>query len=234
MCQNLAFSLSLYTGQMCTTPQNLYLPAGGIETDDGHKTVGRGRRPGSAPRSASCSATTPGRSSCSAASSTPACSSGSRPPARRRARCWCRAATVAHPAYADAIVRTPTIDRADRGRRRRLRAGVLRPGRLPDRHRRHATSRSTCSATRCKRHGAMTAAVYSTVRRRSLDDMREAALDAGVALSREPHRRRCSSTSPRRSPTSTAPAPTRPPTRRTPTARTSPPGSASIQSRRHV
>ncbi len=39
MCFNLAFSLSLYTGQMCTAPQNLYLPAGGIETDDGHKSV---------------------------------------------------------------------------------------------------------------------------------------------------------------------------------------------------
>ena len=39
MCQNLAFSFSLYTGQMCTAPQNVYLPAGGIETDDGRKSV---------------------------------------------------------------------------------------------------------------------------------------------------------------------------------------------------
>ena len=39
MCQNLAFSFSLYTGQMCTAPQNVYLPAGGIETDDGQKSV---------------------------------------------------------------------------------------------------------------------------------------------------------------------------------------------------
>ena len=39
MCFNLAFSLALYTGQMCTAPQNLYLPASGIETDDGHKSV---------------------------------------------------------------------------------------------------------------------------------------------------------------------------------------------------
>ena len=39
MCFNLAFSLALYTGQMCTAPQNLYLPADGIETDDGHKSV---------------------------------------------------------------------------------------------------------------------------------------------------------------------------------------------------
>ncbi len=32
---NLAFSLSLYSGQMCTTPQNIYVPSGGIETDQG-------------------------------------------------------------------------------------------------------------------------------------------------------------------------------------------------------
>jgi len=38
MLGNLAFSLSLYSGQMCTTPQNFYLPRGGIETDAGHKS----------------------------------------------------------------------------------------------------------------------------------------------------------------------------------------------------
>ena len=38
LCQNLAFSISLYSGQMCTAPQNLYLPAEGIETEDGHKS----------------------------------------------------------------------------------------------------------------------------------------------------------------------------------------------------
>lgn len=35
---NLAFTLSLYSGQMCTTTQNLIIPAGGIETDEGHKS----------------------------------------------------------------------------------------------------------------------------------------------------------------------------------------------------
>lgn len=38
MCANLAFALSLYSGQMCTSPQNIYIPAGGIETDKGPKT----------------------------------------------------------------------------------------------------------------------------------------------------------------------------------------------------
>jgi phenylacetic acid degradation protein paaN len=38
MCGNIAFSLSLYSGQMCTAPQNIFVPAGGIETGDGHKS----------------------------------------------------------------------------------------------------------------------------------------------------------------------------------------------------
>ncbi|EGG48675.1 phenylacetic acid degradation protein PaaN [Streptomyces griseoaurantiacus] len=38
MLANLAFSLSLYSGQMCTTPQNLLIPREGITTDAGAKT----------------------------------------------------------------------------------------------------------------------------------------------------------------------------------------------------
>ncbi len=38
MLGNLAFALSLYSGQMCTSPQNIYIPEGGIETNLGHKS----------------------------------------------------------------------------------------------------------------------------------------------------------------------------------------------------
>jgi phenylacetic acid degradation protein paaN len=38
MCRNLAFSLSLYSGQMCTTPQDVLVPRDGIQTDQGHKS----------------------------------------------------------------------------------------------------------------------------------------------------------------------------------------------------
>ncbi|RBM05519.1 phenylacetic acid degradation protein PaaN [Streptomyces sp. PT12] len=37
MLGNLAFSLVLYSGQMCTTPQNILIPRGGIATDGGPK-----------------------------------------------------------------------------------------------------------------------------------------------------------------------------------------------------
>jgi phenylacetic acid degradation protein paaN len=36
MVRNIAFSLSLYSGQMCTAPQNIYLPKAGIDTPEGH------------------------------------------------------------------------------------------------------------------------------------------------------------------------------------------------------
>ncbi|HTN65809.1 MAG TPA: phenylacetic acid degradation protein PaaN [Burkholderiaceae bacterium] len=35
MARNIAFSLTLYSGQMCTAPQNIYIPAEGIDTPDG-------------------------------------------------------------------------------------------------------------------------------------------------------------------------------------------------------
>lgn len=38
MCANIAFSLSLYSGQMCTSPQDIFVPKTGIETNMGHKS----------------------------------------------------------------------------------------------------------------------------------------------------------------------------------------------------
>ena len=136
MCQNLAFSFALYTGQMCTAPQNVYLPAGGIETDDGRKSraeVGAGigaaldKLLGDDARAVELLGGVVNDGVLS----------GSRRPGRA-ATVLVASRTVTHPAYADATVRTPDPGRADRRpTRRRLRVGVLRPGRLPDRDRRH-------------------------------------------------------------------------------------------------
>lgn len=38
LARNVAFSLSLYTGQMCTAPQNIYVPKDGIDTPEGRLT----------------------------------------------------------------------------------------------------------------------------------------------------------------------------------------------------
>jgi phenylacetic acid degradation protein paaN len=39
LCRNLAFSLALYSGQMCTAPQNIFLAKDGIPTDQGPKSA---------------------------------------------------------------------------------------------------------------------------------------------------------------------------------------------------
>lgn len=38
MCGNIAFSLVLYSGQMCTAPQNIFVPRQGIDSDEGRKS----------------------------------------------------------------------------------------------------------------------------------------------------------------------------------------------------
>ncbi len=38
MCANVAFSLSLYSGQMCTAPQDIFVPRDGIDTNEGRKS----------------------------------------------------------------------------------------------------------------------------------------------------------------------------------------------------
>lgn len=38
MCANVAFSLALYSGQMCTAPQDIFVPKAGIDTDEGRKS----------------------------------------------------------------------------------------------------------------------------------------------------------------------------------------------------
>ncbi|MBX9667759.1 MAG: phenylacetic acid degradation protein PaaN [Candidatus Obscuribacterales bacterium] len=39
VAKNIAFSISLYSGQMCTAPQNIYVPESGIQTKDGVKSL---------------------------------------------------------------------------------------------------------------------------------------------------------------------------------------------------
>lgn len=72
MLANLAFSVSLYSGQLCTSPQNLLVPRAGITTDEGHKTFEEVVRDLGA-RSTRCSPTTPRPAPSWARSSRPPC-----------------------------------------------------------------------------------------------------------------------------------------------------------------
>lgn len=180
MCQNLAFSFSLYTGQMCTAPQNVYLPADGIETDEGTKSpaeVGAGigaaldRLLGDDARAVELLGGVVNSGVLERLES-----AGSHGDVLVASR------TVTHPAYADATVRTPTLVALSADTDAEIyEAECFGPV---------AYLISTSGTDQSigvfrdtvQRHGAMTAAVYSTSEA-VIDDMREAALDAGVALS---------------------------------------------------
>ena len=179
MCRNLAFSFSLYAGQMCTAPQNVYLPAAGVETDQGTKSpaevaagigaaldkllgddaravelLGGVVNPGVVERLEAA----PGKGEVLVASR-----------------------AVTHPAYPDATVRTPTLVGVTAADTDVYEAECFGPVAFVI-----STSGTDQSVDLFRdtvtRKGAMTAAVYSSSEA-VIDEMRDAALDAGVALS---------------------------------------------------
>src|SRR5919112_2651481 len=179
MCMNLAFSFSLYTGQMCTAPQNVYLPADGIVTDDGHKSVAEvaqgigaalDKLLGDDARAVELLGGVVNDGVLSRLES-----SG------RRGTVAVPSRAVHHPAYDGAVVRTPTLIGLSADDAEVYGSECFGPvGYLIE------TSGTNQSIELFRstvlEHGAMTASVYSTS-----DDviaaMRDAALDAGVALS---------------------------------------------------
>ena len=179
MCQNLAFSFALYTGQMCTAPQNVYLPSGGITTDQGQKSpneVGEGigaaldKLLGDDARAVELLGGVVNQGVLERLRD--AGDHGDVIVASRK---------VQHPSYDDATVRTPTLISLSAADAKVYEEECFGPV---------AYLISTSGTDQSidlfrdtvKRHGAMTAAVYSTSGT-VIDDMREAALDAGVALS---------------------------------------------------
>jgi phenylacetic acid degradation protein paaN len=179
MCGNLAFSFALYTGQMCTTPQNVYVPAGGIETDDGHKSLdevaaGIGaaldRLLGDDARAVELLGGVVNPGVLERLESAPG-----------RGRVLVESRSVTHPAFADATVRTPLLLQLDLGDAEVYETECFGPVSYvissPSTSDAIATFQRTTQV-----HGAMTAAVYSTDSD-VIEAMRSAALDAGVSLS---------------------------------------------------
>jgi phenylacetic acid degradation protein paaN len=179
MCQNLAFSLALYTGQMCTAPQNFYLPAAGIETDDGRKSpadVAAGisaafdRLLGDDARAVELLGGVVNDGVLARLESAPS-----------HGETYVASRPVTHPAYPDATVRTPTIIGLTAADSEVYEAECFGPVAYlistGDTDESIALFRDTV-----QRQGAMTASVYSTSEA-VVEQMRDAALDAGVALS---------------------------------------------------
>ena len=179
MCFNLAFSFALYTGQMCTAPQNVYLPATGIETDEGRKTpadvaAGIGaafdQLLGDDARAVELLGGVVNDGVLDRLEA-----------AGSQGEVYVASRTVTHPSYPDATVRTPTIIGLTAADSHVYEAECFGPVAYLI-----ATADTDESirlfGSTVQQHGAMTASVYSTSDE-VLDDVRQAALDAGVALS---------------------------------------------------
>ena len=179
MLANLAFSLSLYTGQMCTTPQNLLVPRDGITADGAHKSVDE--------LSADLAAAVDGLLG-DDARATALLGAVVNPGVLERLEkapsygdVVLASRAVTHPDFPDAVVRTPTVVKVDVADRDTYLQECFGPVSFL------VTTGSTAESIDLLResvrdHGAITAAVYSTDDK-VLDATEEAALDAGVALS---------------------------------------------------
>ena len=179
MCFNLAFSLALYTGQMCTAPQNLFVPAGGIETDEGHMSYDDVAAGIGAALDKLLGDDAKAVELLGAVVNPGVLERLDAAPSRGRVLVESRAVT--HPAHPDAVVRTPLLLGLD------LDDGELYAeecfGPVAYLIATPSTTESIETFRRTARErGAMTASVYTTDEG-VLAAMRSASLDGGVALS---------------------------------------------------
>ena len=184
MLGNLAFSFSLYSGQMCTAPQNVYVKASGISTDEGELTAEEfAEKLGQA-------ITAFNKDDAKAVEILGATVNDD---VRGRANDFTGLASrlggtpvlepreVEHPAFPEAVVRTPGIILLESDKRDAYSQECFGPVVFVIKT--DSTEQSLQIATETiQEHGAMTMAAYSTDEE-VLADAREAAADAGVALS---------------------------------------------------
>jgi phenylacetic acid degradation protein paaN len=178
MCRNLAFSLSLYSGQMCTTPQNILVPRDGIETEAGHRSfdeVARGiagavaKLTSDEGRAVELTGAIVNQDVLARIES-----------ARGTGEVLLDSRTIAHPAFPDAVVRTPLLLGVD-GAAKAIEGEWFGPIAFVV-----ATGSTGDSVGLFRRivgaQGGLTASVYSTSAP-VLDEVERAALDVGVHLS---------------------------------------------------
>ena len=181
MLRNLAFTLSLYSGQMCTTTQAIMVPAGGIETDQGHKSFDEVAADLGAAISkfladpAVATAVLGAIQSEATLARIEECQSGA------FGKVVLGSSKIEHPEFPGAEVRTPVLlacDAADESNYMEERFGPIAfVVKVAD-----GAAAVALSERIVRKHGALTVGVYST-RAEILDAMTEATLNAGVALS---------------------------------------------------
>jgi phenylacetic acid degradation protein paaN len=179
MCRNIAFSLSIYSGQMCTTPQNILVPRDGIGTDRGQLSFAEvaegiaaavGKLTGDDARAVELTGAIVNDAVAHRIEA-----------ARAQGTVLLDSREVKHPTYPEAVVRTPLILTQDAAQADRFDGEWFGPISFV------VATDSTAQSIELFRRivgekGALTAAVYSTSEQ-VLDEVEEATLDVGVHLS---------------------------------------------------
>ncbi len=180
MLRNLAFTLSLYSGQMCTTTKAILVPAGGIDTEDGRKPFDEvvADLAGAIDKLLADPAT-----ACAVLGAIQSPDTVKRiEDAHAAAAVVLASKKLAHPEFPAAEVRTPVVlkcDAGDEGVYMQERFGpissvVAVPG--------DGAAAVAVAERIVREQGALTASLYST-KQPVIDAMTEATLRAGVALS---------------------------------------------------
>ena len=179
LCRNVAFSLTLYSGQMCTTPQDILVPRDGIETEGGHKSFDE-----VAAGIAGAVAKLTGDDTRAVELTGAIVNEGVLDRlgrARKQGEVLLDSREVAHPKYPGAAVRTPLILKLDSSDAATFSSEWFGPISFV------IATDSTAQSVQIFRQlgsakGALTASVYATAPE-VLDEVERAAVDAGVHLS---------------------------------------------------
>jgi phenylacetic acid degradation protein paaN len=180
MCRNIAFSLSLYSGQMCTTPQNILVPRSGIDTEQGHKSFDEVAG-GIAAQVRALTAADPARGVELVGAIANEANLHRIDEARGAGEVVLDSVALEHPSYPGAVVRTPLILKQTAGGESVFDREWFGPISFVV-----ATDSTEASLALFRRvvgvRGALTAAVYATDEK-VLDAAEQAAMDVGVHLS---------------------------------------------------
>ncbi|KWE65986.1 aldehyde dehydrogenase [Burkholderia ubonensis] len=177
--KNIAFSLSLYSGQMCTAPQNIYVPRGGIRTADGHASfdevaqaiaVAVQKLTGDPARSVELIGAIQNDGVTARIDD-----------ARKLGRVLADSQALQHPAFPDARVRTPLVLQLDAADREKFTQEWFGPISFVIATDSTAQSLDLAGAIAAE-HGALTLSAYSTDDA-VIDAAHDAAVRGGVALS---------------------------------------------------
>ncbi|MCO8590286.1 phenylacetic acid degradation protein PaaN [Burkholderia multivorans] len=177
--KNIAFSLALYSGQMCTAPQNIYVPRDGIRTADGHASFDEvaqaiagavQKLTGDPARSVELIGAIQNDGVTARIDA-----------ARAVGRVLLDSQMLQHPAFPDARVRTPLVLQLDVADREKFTQEWFGPISFVIATDSTAQSLDLAGAIAAE-HGALTLSVYSTADD-VIDAAHEAAVRGGVALS---------------------------------------------------